>query len=191
MGMLGVLIEGRIMSREQANRVQFEQTILPHIDAAYNLARWIINNEQDAEDIVQESFLRAFKYFASYQGGNSRSWLLTIVRNMCYDWLRHNQAQGQEVDLEDEISSGADGPDDPEAIVQIHTDRQHVMDALEKLPVESRELIILRELEEMSYKEIALIAGIPIGTVMSRLARARERLKTCLSQPSEGDRYGL
>lgn len=179
------------MSKDQAKQALFEQTILPHIDAAYNLARWIINDEQDAEDIVQESFLRAYKYFTSYQGGNSRSWLLTIVRNVCYTWLQQSRAQGQVVDLIDEISSDDAGSDDLETLAQIQTDHKLVVDALEKLPAEYRELIVLRELEEMSYKEIALIAGIPIGTVMSRLARARQRLKTCLSQrPGEGYAHG-
>jgi RNA polymerase sigma factor (sigma-70 family) len=170
------------MSREQNQQDLFEQTILPHVDAAYNLARWILNNDQDAEDIVQESFLRAFKYFASYQGGNSRSWLLTIVRNLCYTFLQQNRAQGTVVELNEEIASDDLSPGNPELFIQIKTDHQMVAKALEKLPVEYRELIVLRELESMSYKEIALIAGVPIGTVMSRLARARQRLKECLSQ---------
>jgi len=170
------------MSTEQNQQAVFEQTVLPHIDAAYNLARWIINDDQDAEDIVQESFLRAQKYFASFQGGNSRAWLLSIVRNTCYTWLNQNQMQRKTTDLLDEIASDEMDQSNPEYSLQIKTDRESVALALEKLPVEYRELIVLRELEEMSYKEIALIAGIPIGTVMSRLARARERLKTCLAQ---------
>ncbi len=173
------------MLKEQAKQAQFEQTILRHIDAAFNLARWMIKNDQDAEDIVQESFLRAYKYFSSYQGGNSRSWLLTIVRNTCYTWLQENRAQGLTVDLNEEISSSEFEMDDPEQCLQIKVDRQSVIQALEKLPVEYRELIVLRELEELSYKEIALIAGVPIGTVMSRLARARQRLKDCLGQHNE------
>lgn len=170
------------MSKEQSKQALFEQTILPHINAAYNLARWIINDEQDAEDVVQESFLRAYKYFASYQGGNSRSWLLTIVHNMCYTWLRDHQNQGLVVDLNDEISSDDMDPGNPELFLQIKANQKLVLSAMEKLPTEYRELIVLRELEEMSYKEIALIAGVPIGTVMSRLARARQRLKECLSR---------
>src|SRR5512140_3026433 len=170
------------MLKEQDKQAQFEQTVLPHIDAAFNLARWMIRNDQDAEDIVQESFLRAYKYFSSYQGGNSRSWLLTIVRNTCYTWLHENQTQGLTVDLNEEISSAEFDKDDPEQCLQIKADQRSVIDALEKLPVEYRELIVLRELEGMSYKEIALIAGVPIGTVMSRLARARQRLKAYLGQ---------
>ena len=176
------------MSKEQDNQARFEQIILPHIDAAYNLAHWILNNDQDAEDIVQESFLRAFKYFASYQGGNSRSWLLTIVRNTCYDWLHQNRSQGLTVELDEEIVEDDLDAGDPAIFMQIKIDHQMVASALDKLPVQFRELIVLREFEEMSYKEIALIAGIPIGTVMSRLARARERLKDCLGrrQDEEG-----
>jgi RNA polymerase sigma-70 factor (ECF subfamily) len=173
------------MLKEQDKQTQFEQIVLRHIDAAYNLARWIIKNDQDAEDIVQESFLRAYKYFSSYQGGNGRSWLLTIVRNTCYTWLHENQIQGSTLDLNEEISSTESDSDNPEQRLQIKGDQQSVIQALEKLPAEYRELIVLRELEEMSYKEIAVVTGIPIGTVMSRLARARQRLKECLGQSNE------
>ena len=166
----------------QDKQAQFEQTILPHINAAFNLARWLIKNDQDAEDIVQESCLRAYKYFASYHGGDSRAWLLTIVRNTCYTWLHDNQAQGLTVDLDEEMSTAASDGDDPEQRLQIQADQQSVTQALEELPAAYRELIVLRELEGMSYKEIALIAAVPIGTVMSRLARARQRLKECLRQ---------
>jgi len=170
------------MSREQSKQDLFEQTILPHIDAAFNLARWLLNNDQDAEDIVQEAFLRAYKYFTSYQGGNSRSWLLTIVRNSCYTWLHQNRAEGEAVELNDELASPGPDPGNPEFIADSKMDHALVAGALEKLPVEYRELIVLRELEGMSYKEIALIAGVPLGTVMSRLARGRQRLKECLTQ---------
>lgn len=170
------------MSQEQNKLSVFEQAILPHLDAAYNLARWIMSNDQDAEDMVQESTLRAYKYFAGYQGGDSRSWLLTIVRNTCYTWLRQNRAQELTVDLDDEVYSSESDLLNPEALSLDSVDHQMVRHALEKLAVEFRELIILRELEGMSYKEIAKIAGIPIGTVMSRLARARQRLKECLAQ---------
>ncbi len=170
------------MLTDQDKRAQFEQTILPHINAAFNLARWMIKNDQDAEDIVQESCLRAYKYFSSFHGGDSRSWLLTIVRNTCYTWLHDNQAQGLTVDLDEEMSSAEMDGDNPEQRLQIQADQQSVTQALEELPAAYRELIVLRELEGMSYKEIALIAAVPIGTVMSRLARARQRLKACLRQ---------
>jgi RNA polymerase sigma-70 factor, ECF subfamily len=180
------------MSKDRDKHTLFEETILPHLNAAYNLARWIVNNDQDAEDVVQESCLRAYKYFASYQGGNSRAWLLTIVRNMSYNWLRQNQSGGAAVELNDELASDDLNTSNPEVFDQVKADRQQVARALEKLPVGYRELIVLRELEEMSYKEIALIAGIPIGTVMSRLARARQRLKSCLSQEQgEEGSHGL
>ena len=170
------------MLKDQDKQAQFEQTVLPHINAAFNLAHWLINNDQDAEDIVQESFLRAYKYFSSYQGGNSRAWLLTIVRNTCYTWLHENQAQGLTVDLDDELSSIELDSADPEQCLQIKVDQQSVSRALEELPAVYRELIVLREMEALSYKEIALIAGVPIGTVMSRLARARQQLKEFLGQ---------
>ena len=170
------------MLKDQDKQAQFEQTVLPHINAAFNLAHWLINNDQDAEDIVQESYLRAYKYYSSYQGGNSRAWLLTIVRNTCYTWLHENQAQGLTVDLDDELSSVEFDSADPELCLQIKADQQSVSRALEELPAPYRELIVLREMEALSYKEIALIAGVPIGTVMSRLARARQQLKEFLGQ---------
>jgi RNA polymerase sigma factor (sigma-70 family) len=180
------------MSKEQEKQAVFEQTILPHLDAAYNLARWIINNDQDVEDIVQESFLRTYKYFTSFQGGSGRSWLLTIVRNMCYTWLQQNRAQKMMVDLDDELACDEKDPGNPDLFLQVKSDHQQVALALEKLPAEYRELIVLRELEEMSYKEMAMIAGIPIGTVMSRLARARAQLRECLDAPADqGDSHEL
>jgi RNA polymerase sigma-70 factor (ECF subfamily) len=168
------------MSRVQNQLALFEESLLPHTGAAYNLARWIMGNDQDAEDMVQEAYLRAYKYFPGYQGGNSRSWLLTIVRNTCYTWLRQNRSEQVNLSLDDELSGAEDELLDPEVILQHNLDHQLVRTALEKLPVEYRELIILRELEGLSYKEIAQITRIPIGTVMSRLARGRQKLKECL-----------
>src|SRR5512135_2003623 len=133
------------MLKEQDKQAQFEQTVLRHIDAAFNLAHWIVNNDQDAEDIVQESFLRAYKYFSSYQGGNSRSWLLTIVRNTCYTWLHENRAQELAVDLNEDISGVESDGDDPETRLQIKADQESVTQALEELPAAYRELIVLRE----------------------------------------------
>jgi len=180
------------MLLERKKRSLFEQAILPYMDAAYNLARWIMNNDQDAEDMVQESYLRAYKYFTGYQGGNPRAWLLTIVRNTCYTWLRQNQAQAITVDLDEELYQSDHGAFDPELLFQNGANNQLVRRALEKLPAEYRELIILRELEGLSYKEIATITSVPMGTVMSRLARARLRLKECLAQLLNGeDSYEL
>ena len=173
------------MSKESDHLLVFEQTVLPHMDAAYNLARWIMGNEQDAEDMVQEAYLRAYQYFVSFQGNNGRSWMLTIVRNTCYTWLRQNRAQDLTVELDEEISTGDSPSSSPELSLQLRASRQQVRGALEKLPIEFRELIVLRELEGLSYKEIAGVAGIPIGTVMSRLARARQQLRACLLQLNE------
>ncbi len=170
------------MSHEQNKLSLFEESLLPHSGAAYNLARWILGNDQDAEDMVQEAYLRAYKYFTGYQGGNSRAWLLAIVRNTCYTWLRQNRSQEVSVDLDDEITSSESDMLDPEILLQHSLNHQLVRSALEKLAVEYRELMILRELEGMSYKEIAKITGIPMGTVMSRLARGRQRLKECLAK---------
>lgn len=168
------------MSKDRKNLDLFEQTVLPHMDAAYNLARWIMGNEQDAEDMAQEAVLRAYQYYVGFQGVSSRAWLLTIVRNTCYTWLRQNRANYLTVELNDDLPSGDLNESSPEAALQFHLNHQAIRTALEKLPVEYRELIVLRELEGMSYKEIAGIAAIPLGTVMSRLARARQKLKNCL-----------
>ncbi len=169
--------------QEQNQRVRFEQVVLVHLDAAYNLARWLTRNDQDAEDVVQEACLRAYKFFASYQGGNSRTWLLTIVRNTCYTWLRQNR--GHELAAFDEelhhVAADCDVLN-PEVLFERGANLQLLKEALEELPVEFREVMILRELEDLSYKEIARIAGVPIGTVMSRLNRARQRLQTRLTQ---------
>ena len=168
------------MSKERNTLPLFEQTILPHLDAAYNMARWIMGDDQDAEDMVQEAYLRAYQYFDGFQGGNSRSWLLTIVRNTCYTWLRQNRAQKLSVELDEEIADDEPQSANPEILAQIRANSHSIRAALGKLPVEFRELIVLREIEGLSYKEIAGVAGIPIGTVMSRLARARQHLKRCL-----------
>lgn len=175
------------MSPENHQLSAFEETILPHLDAAYNLARWIMANDQDAEDMVQEAYLRAYKYFVGFQGANSRSWLLTIVRNTCYTWLRENRAGDLTVELDDGLYADDAENHNPEIIFQHNANHQLIRQAMEDLPAEFRELIVLRELEGLSYKEIAGIAGIPIGTVMSGLARARQRLKHCLTKINEGE----
>jgi RNA polymerase sigma-70 factor, ECF subfamily len=177
------------MSPEQNKIALFEQTILPHLDAAYNLARWIMNNDQDAEDMVQEAYLRAYKYFSGFQGANSRSWLLTIVRNTCYTWLQQNRANALTVELEEEAYDSECDTFNPEQIFQHQDKNELIRRALKEIPMEYREIIVLRELEELSYKEIASIAGIPIGTVMSRLSRAHQRLKQVLA--SLTDEEGL
>lgn len=169
--------------QEQNKLDSFEQLVLPHLDAAYNLARWIVRNDADAEDLTQEATLRALKFFGGFHGGDSRAWLLTIVRNTCYTWLQQNRAHEPSTPFDEELHSVQDA--NPETILLEGADRQLLKQALESLAVEFREVIILRELEGLSYKEIADIVGVPIGTVMSRLARARKRLQLCLNESRE------
>jgi RNA polymerase sigma factor (sigma-70 family) len=158
----------------------FDQAVLPHLDAAYNLARWLTRNGHDAEDVVQEAFLRAFRFFGGFHGDNPRAWLLTIVRNSCYDWLRRHRPSEVPISLDEEVHGVVDPSPTPEERVMTRADGLRLREALEALPLAWREVLILRELEGMSYKEIADIAGIKIGTVMSRLARARAGLQQLL-----------
>jgi RNA polymerase sigma-70 factor (ECF subfamily) len=162
----------------------FEHAVLPHLDSAYNLARWLIRNDHDAEDLVQEACLRAFKSFEGFRGGDVRAWLLTIIRNSCYTWIEQNRRQELAMPFDEELHTADEHSPSPEALMLQSADTQRVKDALEKLPPEFREAIVLREMEGMSYNEIAGLSGVPIGTVMSRLARARQRLEEIL-QPSD------
>jgi RNA polymerase sigma-70 factor (ECF subfamily) len=155
----------------------FEKAVLPHLDAAYNLARWLTRNAQDAEDVVQEAYLRAFRFFNGHQGGNMRAWLLTIVRNTCYTWLHQNRAQQPTAVFDEELHTDMTESHSPETLLLRNADRQLLNQALEELPPVFREVLVLLELEGLSYKEIADVLGVPIGTVMSRLARARHRLR--------------
>ncbi len=165
----------------------FDQTILPHLDAAYNLARWLIGNERDAEDVTQEACLRAFKFFSGFRGGDARSWLLTIVRRSAWTWLRSNRRHEEAVEFDEDLHGGIHVSSSPEVSLSRAGDVEIVRQAIETLPAVFREVIVLRELEECSYKEIADIAGVPIGTVMSRLTRGRRMLQTALStQPQSG-----
>lgn len=163
----------------------FEAAVLPHLDAAHNLARWLTRNDQDAEDIVQEACVRALKYFAGYHGGDSKAWLLAIVRNTCYTHLRRHRSHELTLPFDDDILNLVSDAYNPETLFMKSVETAAVHRALEMLPVEFREVIVLREMEGLSYKEIAEVAGIPVGTVMSRLARARRRLQTCLSESCE------
>jgi RNA polymerase sigma-70 factor (ECF subfamily) len=165
----------------------FEVTILPHMDAAYNLARWLTRDAPAAEDIVQDSFFRAFKSYGSFRGGDARAWILTIVRNTCYTWLSKNRAHTNLVEFNDEIEVADAQEVDPAFLAMHNADTQIVRSAIEKLPSEFREVIVLRELENLSYQEIASVAGVPVGTVMSRLARARKRLKRNLAVAIQGE----
>ena len=166
---------------DQSKVVRFEEIALPHMTAAYNLARWLVHNEADAEDIVQEAYLRAFKFFSGYYGGDTRAWLLTIVRNTSYTWLQRNRALRLADPIEDKLDEVGLDFADPEILLLQSVDSQIVKHALQELPVEFREVVVLREMEGLSYKEIAKIVDIPIGTVMSRLKRGRKRLHALLA----------
>ncbi|GAB3661368.1 sigma-70 family RNA polymerase sigma factor [Ramlibacter alkalitolerans] len=163
---------------------RFERMVLPHLDAAYNLARWLTRNDHDASDVVQEASLRALRYFHAMRGENARPWLLQIVRHTCYSWLERNRP-AEVVSLDD----GEDGwrevaaptADEPQAVAARNAERAQINWALSTIPVAYREVIVLRELEDLSYKDIARIADIPVGTVMSRLARGRELLRRVLA----------
>ncbi|HWH68893.1 MAG TPA: sigma-70 family RNA polymerase sigma factor [Candidatus Sulfotelmatobacter sp.] len=168
---------------EQEKLARFEQCIMPQMDAAYNLARWLAGNDPDAQDVVQEAYLRAFKFFGGFRGGDSRSWLLRIVRNSFYDWLRHQSRTAERETPFDEAvhHPAANGPT-PDIVLLEKADKELLRQALEALPVEYREVLVMRELEGLSYKEIADVADLPIGTVMSRLARARDQLRQGLTE---------
>ena len=167
--------------RDDEKLARFHQAILPHLDAAYNLARWLTRNDQDAEDVVQEACLRAFQFLGGFHGEHGRAWLLTIVRNTCSTWREHHRGKLAATTFDERIHSGAAPAANPESPLLQSEDKQLLRQALEELPPDHREVIVLRELEGLSYKEIAGIAGIPLGTVMSRLARARERLQQVLA----------
>lgn len=158
----------------------FEQAVLPHLDAAYNLARWLTRNEKDAEDVVQEAYLRAIRHFSTFKGGDARPWLLAIVRNTFYTWIKHNRLPEADTDFDEEKLPQIEDTDDPEKLLLKEVDRQMIRRAIRSLPKEFLEVIVLREFEELSYKEIADVVQIPCGTVMSRLARARKRLAQIL-----------
>ena len=161
-----------------AQHVLFEQRVLPHLDAAYNLARWLTRSTHDAEDVVQEACVRALKYGASLNGGDARPWFLTIVRHAFYDWCRRNRPAEIVPDDGTAVDTAVDpAAVDPEHAALRRAESTALAAAIEALPLAFREVLILRELEELSYKEIARVVDIPIGTVMSRLARARALLQ--------------
>jgi RNA polymerase sigma-70 factor (ECF subfamily) len=179
-----------------SRRAQFERVVLPHLDAAYNLARWLTRNDHDAQDVLQDSCVRAFRHFDGFHGGNARAWLLTIVRHTGYSWLEQNRGHVPMTAFDEQLHSpGGDGghgngggaPADPEALLGQKRAQQQVQRCLEELPVEFREVMILRELEGLSYKEIGAVAAIPIGTVMSRLSRGRDLLQQMLVEAAIKD----
>ncbi len=155
----------------------------PHLKSAYNLARWLTRNHEDAEDVVQEAFLRAFSALENLRGEDAKPWLLTIVRNTCMTWGKRNRNAAATIGLEEQVEDPSEPSPDPEEALLISCDREQVRKALEQLPSDFREAIVLRELEGLSYKEIATTVGVPLGTVMSRLSRGREWLRRLLSSP--------
>src|ERR1700691_1662774 len=166
----------------------FEQEILPHLDAAYNLARWLTRNEQDAQDAVQEAYLRAFRFFPGFRGGNARVWLMKIVRNACYSWLRVNRPLQEATEFDEVYFPPDSSALNPQDVVLRNDKGFLVRKALATLPSNFREVLILRELEGMSYREIADITGMPVGTVMSSLSRARDCLRQTLIRLSNCNR---
>jgi RNA polymerase sigma-70 factor (ECF subfamily) len=167
---------------EPQDRARFELLVLPHLDAAFNLARWLLRNPADAEEIAQESMLRAYKFFGGYHGGDARAWLLQIVRNTCYTWLEKNRRADLMTEFDEKLYPQTTGS--PEALAIAAGERARLTRALEALHPRSREILVLRELEGCSYKEIAAITSIPIGTVMSALSRARHQLQLVLVNPA-------
>ncbi len=155
----------------------FDHLMLPHLDAAYNLARWLLRNDHDAQDAVQEACLRAYRAFGRFRGGDGRAWLLTIVRNVCYTHLRQLRREPVLEAFDEGAHGSTDNPAETKAIAWRETKGELLHQALERLPAEFREVIVLHELEGLAYREIAVVAGIPLGTVMSRLARARHKLQ--------------
>src|SRR6266581_440260 len=166
---------------QKAELASFEEAILPHLDAGHNLARWLLRNEQDAQDVVQEAYLRAFKSFAGFRGSNGRAWLLTIVRNTSYTLLKKNRAVDLTTTFEEDIHAPSQESASPARILEHAEDAELMRNAMEKLPAEFREILSLRHQEDLSYKELGEILKIPTGTVMSRLARARAKLKEYLT----------
>jgi RNA polymerase sigma-70 factor, ECF subfamily len=166
------------------DRVRFEQLVLPHVDAAFNLARWLLRGRTDAEDVAQEALLRACRFFGGFHGGDARAWLLQIVRNTCYTWLEKNRPLELSMEFDEELHLQTCAT--PETLAIAGDDRKRLTLALERLPPRFREVLVLRELEGCSYKEIAAITSIPIGTVMSSLSRARRQLYSALANSSQG-----
>jgi RNA polymerase sigma-70 factor (ECF subfamily) len=176
------------MDGTMLERSRFDREVLPHLDAAYNLARWLAHDPHDAQDVVQDACVRALRYGGSLRGGNGRAWFLTIVRNAFYDWVARNRPVEVVRDGEDLLDALADpGAADPEASAIRTAESRALARALAELPLQYREVIVLRELEDMAYKEIASVVGVPIGTVMSRLARGRAMLRRVPSlAPQQG-----
>jgi RNA polymerase sigma-70 factor (ECF subfamily) len=168
-------------NRQDDRRNRFDRAVLPHLDAAYDLARWLTRNDHDAEDVLQTATLRALQFFDGFHGVNARAWLLTIVRNSFYTWVEQRRGTPESADpFDEEIHSAESAAADPEVELLRQADSRLLRQGFEALPLPLREVMVLRELEGLSYKEIAAIAAVPIGTVMSRLSRARRQLQDFL-----------
>ncbi len=166
------------MAEQQVER--FEKLVLPHLDDAYTLARYLLRDEHDAQDAVQEAVLRALRHFDGFRHGDARAWLLTIVRNCCYSWHKAHRKDRLSVPFTDDSAQGIEDPHGADDLANEDSDRARVQAAVDALPAELKEVLVLRELNELSYREISEVVGAPMGTVMSRLSRARERLAVAL-----------
>jgi RNA polymerase sigma-70 factor (ECF subfamily) len=162
----------------------FEDAVLPHLDAAFNYARWLTRDEADAEDVVQDACLRAVRYLHTLRDDDARGWLFAIVRNAWYGRLSRRSRTAERAQYDSQRDEQPDDALDPEEQLMQRYTVTAVRLALERLPVDFREVIVLRELEGLSYKDIATVLGVPIGTVMSRLSRGRERLAATLTRPT-------
>jgi RNA polymerase sigma factor (sigma-70 family) len=177
---------------DSIKKKRFQAVVLPHLNSAFNLACWLTRDRQDAEDVVQEACLRAFRFFDGFHGEDGRAWLLTIVRNTFYNWYQDSRKQRQETSFDETLHHAEAGDNigqmpadnNPEALLIRKDSEQQLQQALQALPLEFREVMVMRELEELSYKQIAGIVGIPIGTVMSRLGRGRKLLAAILASSS-------
>lgn len=165
------------MASSDETRERFEALVMPHLDAAYNVARWMTRNASDAEDIAQEALLRAFRFFDTFRGEDGRVWLLTIVRNTYLTWIRRKAPQQNSAEFDERIHTDLEAAITPERSALQQATSEDVRRAIEQLPLEFREVILMREIEELSYKEIAAITQAPLGTVMSRLSRGRSMLR--------------
>jgi RNA polymerase sigma-70 factor (ECF subfamily) len=173
---------------DQGQRTRFENQMLPLMPEAYNLARWFMKNEPDARDVVQDAYLKAFRYFESFHGDSGRAWLLRIVRNVCYDALRARDSQHNIVSLDEETADEVpDSKPSPNALAIQNSTKLRIQEAVDALPLQFKTVIILREFDGFSYKEISEIAGVPVGTVMSRLSRARQQLAILLQEEGENE----
>ena len=173
---------------DQSRRIRFENQMLPLMPEVYNLARWMMKNEPDARDVVQDAYLKAFRYFRSFHGDSGRAWLLRIVRNVCYDALRARDSQRNMVSLDEETAAEVpDSKPSPNVLAIQNSTKLRIREALEALPVEFKTVIILREFDGFSYNEISDIVGVPVGTVMSRLSRARQQLAGLLQEERENE----